>query len=186
MIDLRQRILKGEIGKLLALGTERIGAEPPGHSEVGVTIDLATHDIDLAMWIGGGRLEISRAEAVLGERTGVDRHIEAVGRVGDGTVVSVRAGWHRGQRRRRVTAFGDEGVLEADLLSGRVTFHPANGGAVATTTHDLVTQDPLRLQLGNFCAAIRGEGSGKLVTLESAVEILDVAESAIWRPRTTA
>ena len=124
VIDLRHRILRGELGKLLALGTERIGAEPPGHSEVGVTIDLATHDIDPAMWIGGGRLEISRAEAVFAERTGVDRHIEAVGRVGDGTGLGPRRLASRaatpqghGVRRRR-RARSRPLVGDGDLSSG--------------------------------------------------------------------
>jgi UDP-N-acetylglucosamine 3-dehydrogenase len=180
VIDLRKRIVQGDVGTLRALTTERIGPEPPGHGEVGVTVDLATHDIDLVMWIGGGPLEISGAEAVLNDGTGIDRHIEAVGRLAGGPVVTVRAGWHRGQRRRTLTAFGDEGVLEADLIAGSVKSWPAAGTAPATVAHDLADHDPLRTQLGEFSAAIGGEASGRLVTLDRAVEILEIAETAVW------
>ncbi len=50
---LRARLAQGELGSVFQITTRRQGPFPQRIRDVGVVMDLATHDIDLAQWVTG-------------------------------------------------------------------------------------------------------------------------------------
>ncbi len=50
---LKDKIVKGELGTLLEVRTRRLGPVPKRIEDVGVVVDVATHDIDLMQWLVG-------------------------------------------------------------------------------------------------------------------------------------
>src|SRR5690606_35483007 len=51
--SLRQRLEAGDLGEVYQVVTRRQGPFPQRISDVGVVLDLATHDIDLTAWVAG-------------------------------------------------------------------------------------------------------------------------------------
>ena len=55
VIELQHRLLAGQLGSLYQLTTRRQGPLPARIRDVGVVMDLATHDIDLTQWVTAAR-----------------------------------------------------------------------------------------------------------------------------------
>ena len=55
--SMRQRIAEGELGELYQISTRRIGPFPNRIRDVGVVKDLATHDLDLTVWVGNSQFK---------------------------------------------------------------------------------------------------------------------------------
>src|SRR5712691_5072174 len=51
VIAVRQHLVAGELGKMFHLHARRLGPFPPRIRDVGVTLDLATHDIDIMRYL---------------------------------------------------------------------------------------------------------------------------------------
>jgi predicted dehydrogenase len=58
----RQRMANGDLGEILQITTRRQGPFPDRISDVGVVKDLATHDIDLTVWISQSEFESVSAQ----------------------------------------------------------------------------------------------------------------------------
>jgi predicted dehydrogenase len=55
VLELGRRLAKGWIGTLYSITSRRAGPFPARIRDVGVTIDLATHDADILSWVAGER-----------------------------------------------------------------------------------------------------------------------------------
>jgi UDP-N-acetylglucosamine 3-dehydrogenase len=62
VIAVKQRLVAGELGKLFHLHARRLGPFPPRIRDVGVTLDLATHDIDVMRYLADAEVERVYAE----------------------------------------------------------------------------------------------------------------------------
>ena len=49
--EMRRRLANGELGELYQIATRRQGPFPERIADVGVVLDLATHDVDLTAWV---------------------------------------------------------------------------------------------------------------------------------------
>src|SRR5207302_5558980 len=49
--ELKRRMERGEVGRLFQIHTRRLGPFPPRVRDVGVIIDLATHDLDVIRYL---------------------------------------------------------------------------------------------------------------------------------------
>src|SRR5256885_7327417 len=62
VIAVSQHLLAGELGKIFHLHARRLGPFPPRIRDVGVTLDLATHDIDVMRYLTDAEIEHVYAE----------------------------------------------------------------------------------------------------------------------------
>ena len=65
-----------EIGQVFLISTERVGPFPDRIRDVGVVMDLATHDLDLVRWLGGEDIEQVAAQTAI--RMGREPHEDLV------------------------------------------------------------------------------------------------------------
>jgi predicted dehydrogenase len=189
LLEMKRRLQDGALGSVIAVETERVGPYPLRIRDVGVVHDLATHDIDIVMWLCGGIAEMSvqAANRLAGPHEDL---VEVVGRLDDGSVLSMSVNWLTPTKRRRVTVLGERGALVADLLSADVSFF-ANGSVPleweelarlkGVSEGDMVRyavrkREPLQAELENFRDAILGRADAELVTLDQGVAIMDVAD----------
>ena len=61
--ELKRRMDAGTLGQVFSIRTRRVGPYPLRVRDVGVVKDLATHDIDLVLWLGGGIAELHAQKA---------------------------------------------------------------------------------------------------------------------------
>ena len=194
--ELKRRLDVGELGRVISISTERVGPFPNRVQDVGVVKDLATHDIDIAMWIGGS--EVSEVSGQLAHKMGRPHEdlVMATGRLGNDIVVSFTVNWLTPVKRRSVSVLGEKGAFVADLLSGDLSFY---ANAEVSSQWDTLAQmrgvsegdmiryafakrEPLAVEHEAFRAAIaNGEAEG-VVSLDQGVKILEVAEAMIGSP----
>lgn len=191
--EMKRRLEAGELGRVISIATERVGPFPHRIQDVGVVKDLATHDIDIATWIGGGRFaDVSGQIAHKMGRPHEDL-VVATGRLDNDVVVSLNVNWLTPVKRRSVSVLGEKGSFVADLLSGDLYFY---ANAEVDSEWDRIAQlrgvsegdmvryafpkrEPLAVEHEAFRTAIQvGQAEG-VVSLAEGVEILEVAEAII-------
>jgi predicted dehydrogenase len=191
--EMKRRLVEGQLGRVIAVSTERVGPFPNRVQDVGVVKDLATHDIDIVTWIGGAPFaDISGRLAHKMGRPHEDL-VVAVGRLENDVVALLNVNWLTPMKRRSVVALGERGAYEADLLTGDLRFY-ANGEIDSEwdqmailrgvsegdmIQYALAKREPLAVEHEAFREAIRSGTAEGVVTLDEGVVILEVAESII-------
>jgi predicted dehydrogenase len=191
--EMKRRLDAGELGRVIAISTKRVGPFPNRIQDVGVVKDLATHDIDIVMWIGGSRFsEVSGQMAHKMGRPHEDL-VVATGRLENDVVVSIDVNWLTPVKRREVSVLGEKGAFVADLLAGDLFFY---ANAEVGSEWDQIAQmrgvsegdmirfaipkrEPLAVEHEAFREAIVDGPTEGVVSLAEGVEILGVAEEMI-------
>lgn len=192
ILELRRRVQEGQLGQIYQITTNRQGPFPARISDVGVVKDLATHDVDLAKWLGGANYR--SVSAAITHRSGRDHEdmMVASGSLDNGVIVNHVVNWLTPAKIRQTVVTGEKGSLVADTLTSDLTFH-ANGtvstewDAIArfrgVTEGDVVRyaftkREPLRVEQEQFRDAINGEPSD-IVSMEEGVDTLRVIEQML-------
>jgi UDP-N-acetylglucosamine 3-dehydrogenase len=194
LLELRRRVKGGQLGEVFLVATERVGPFPDRVRDVGVVKDLATHDLDLVRWLGGGRVE--RVAAQTQHRMGREHEdlVLVTGRLEGGVAFNSVVDWLTPMKVRQTRILGERGMLVADTLRADLTFYenadvtthgwPAmqalRGVAEGDMTRYALTRhEPLAVELQAFCALIRGDEDALVVTLEEGLETVAVAEAVL-------
>jgi predicted dehydrogenase len=186
----RARIANGDLGEIYQITTRRQGPFPGRIADVGVILDLATHDIDLTAWVA--QEPYASVSARTAHRSGRPHEdlVAITGQLADGTVTNHLVNWLSPMKERLTVITGEKGALMADTLTADLTFHE-NGvipteGALArfrgvtegnVTRYAFPKPEPLRTEHESFRDALLGEESD-IVTLRQAAATVAVANAA--------
>ena len=199
IVELGRLLEAGWLSTVFAISSRRAGPFPARIRDVGVTVDLATHDVDILCAIAGERP--ARVSAETAKRIHADHEDLLFGLMSfpSGTVAMLDVDWLTPAKRRQLTVVGEEGMFELDYLTQRLTFSRATdttnprliGGYAPTFEGDLVelavaTGEPLAAELEAFMTVVRN-GGRPLVDAEDgrwAVVLADALLTAARERRT--
>ena len=101
MQSLKRRLEANELGSVISISTRRVGPNPGRVRDVGVVKDLATHDIDLVLWLGGS---IDSMWCQLARPLGRVHEdlLEAIGQLRSGVIMSLSVNWVTPTKERSV------------------------------------------------------------------------------------
>jgi UDP-N-acetylglucosamine 3-dehydrogenase len=190
--SLRVRLEAGELGEVFQVVTRRQGPFPHRIADVGVVMDLATHDFDLTSWVTGTPYASVAAHMISRSGRPHEDMVAVVGRLADGIMVNHLVNWLSPLKERSTVVTGERGCFIADTLTADLTFF-ANG-AVDTEWEALRTfrgvtegnmirfaipkREPLLVEHERFRDA--GAGSGRdIVDLRQAVRTVEVSAAVI-------
>jgi len=160
-----------------AISAQRLNNTSARVTDVDVVMDLMVHDLDLVLALKDSAVEHISATAV---RTGTLRgtdHVAALLSFCDGAIATLTASRLANNKIRMVELTTTNGFYSLDCLRKRADFsRPDNVSAQDTprilkTTLKAADNDPLRAQLANFTAAIRGEEFPR-VSGQDALEVM--------------
>ncbi|MGH3735600.1 MAG: Gfo/Idh/MocA family protein [Micromonosporaceae bacterium] len=190
--NLRTRLEAGELGEVFQVVTRRQGPFPHRISDVGVVMDLATHDIDLTSWVTGREYTAVSARTVSRSGRPHEDMVAAVGQLSDGTMVSHLVNWLSPLKERSTVVTGDRGCFIADTLTADLTFY-ANG-AIDTewealrafrgvSEGDMIRyaipkREPLLVEHERFRDAVEGKESD-IVTLRQGLRTVEVSAAVL-------
>lgn len=122
VLELGRLLDEGWLSTVYAITSRRGGPLPVRIRDVGVTIDLATHDVDILCWIAAERP--IRVTAETAQRVHQDHEDLLFGlmRFPSGTVAMLDVDWLTPTKRRTLTVLGEEGMFELDYLTQHLTF----------------------------------------------------------------
>lgn len=194
--EARERIAAGQLGRILQVATRRQGPFPARIADVGVVMDLATHDIDLTAWVTGE--QYARVSAVTAYRTGREHEdmVSVSAQLSGETIATHVVNWLSPFKERTVVITGEEGAFVANTLTADLTFH-ANG--VSSDDWDEMTAfrgvqlgdviryaisrpEPLRLEHEAFRDAVLGR-EADIVTMDQGLRVVEVAEAILSSAR---
>lgn len=114
--ELRRLVAAGTMGRIHQLHARRVGPRPQRVQDVGVILDLATHDIDVMHYLTGGRVIRVAAE------TNAPREdlLAGVLRFDTGAIGVLDVHWLGPNKIRELTVVAEGGTFVADYLSQRL------------------------------------------------------------------
>jgi predicted dehydrogenase len=199
VIELERLLRTGWLSTVYAITSRRSGPFPARIRDVGVTVDLATHDVDIMCALA--RERPSQVSAGTARRIHDEHEDLLFGLLSfpSGTVAMLDVDWLTPAKRRQLTVVGEEGMFELDYLTQRLTFTRATdatnphliGGYASMVEGDTIdlpvtTGEPLVAELGAFVKIVR-EGGSPLVGAEDgrwAVVLADALLTAARKRRT--
>lgn len=154
------QIQDGQIGTIQHITTVRLGPPPGRPMGTGVTLDLATHDIDTTMHLTGRRYAHGAVQYVTTPDGDHEDQLVVTATLDDDTTITHIVSRCHPTKVRSTTIIGDRGVITADTL----------------TPTDI---EPLRLEHEAFRDAILTGDTSKVATLTQARDVVAVAEAML-------
>lgn len=190
--SLRARLEAGELGEVFQVVTRRQGPFPHRIADVGVVMDLATHDIDLTSWVTGQEYVSVSARTVSRSGRLHEDMVAVVGQLTDGTMVNHLVNWLSPLKERSTVVTGDRGCFVADTLTADLTFYAnaaidtewealrafrgvAEGDMVR---YAIPKREPLLVEHERFRDAVAGRGSD-IVTLRQGLRTVEVSAAVL-------
>ena len=167
VLKLGRLLREGWLTTIYAIVSRRAGPFPARIRDVGVTVDLATHDADMLSWVAGERPERVYAELAQRKHASHEDLLFGLLHFPSGASGMLDVNWLTPAKRRQLTVIGEEGMFELDYLTQRLTFTKSGPGApqliagyAPTFTGDILdieveVKEPLQAQLDAFVSAIR-------------------------------
>ena len=191
VLELGRLLDEGWLSVVYSIASRRAGPFPDRIRDVGVTIDLATHDADILSWIAGERP--SRVYAETAQRIHANHEDLLFGLLHfpSGATGMVDVNWLTPVKRRQLVVVGEEGMFELDYLTQRLTFTRATdttnprliGGYAPTFEGDIaelpvVSAEPLAAEIDAFLRVVR-EGGRPIVDAEDGLWAVAIATSLL-------
>ena len=188
----RIRIQSGELGEIYQISTRRLGPFPSRIADVGVIMDLATHDIDLTAWISNSSYKSVSAQSAIRSGREYEDLVAIVAQLSNGIVANHLVNWLSPLKERKTIITGEKGTYVVDTLTSDLTFY-ANG--TVSVSQDRIAHfkgvsqgdihiyafekpEPLRREHENFRDAVLGKDAS-IVTLTEGAKTVSVAAGAL-------
>ncbi|HEX8939515.1 MAG TPA: Gfo/Idh/MocA family oxidoreductase [Candidatus Limnocylindrales bacterium] len=190
VLELGRLLRDGWLSTVYAITSRRAGPFPARIRDVGVAVDLGTHDCDMLSWIAGERPVRVYAEVAQRIHTDHEDLLFGLLHFSSGAVGMLDVDWLTPAKRRQLVAVGEEGMFELDYLTQRLTFTradvaspqliagyaPTFAGEVAEIP--VVNAEPLRAQLDAFVRVLR-DGERPYVDAEDGLWALAIASALL-------
>ncbi len=195
--NMRERIKEGELGELYQIATRRIGPFPERIQDVGVVMDLATHDLDLTAWVGGANYsKISAHTAFKAGREHEDL-VTITAQLKNKLAVNHIVNWLSPMKERVVVATGEKGCFVADTLLADLTFYrnsdaPSPWEGISQfrgvregdmIRYAIAKPEPLRTEFEGFRDTVDGK-EGKIVSMREGLAAVIAAEAVLASAQT--
>jgi predicted dehydrogenase len=168
--ELERRLAGEQIGQIFQIKARRTGPTAMRVSDVGVTLDLATHELDIVCRLVHAPLLQIYAQTARRVCSAHEDLFTALLRFADGTVALLDVNWLTPSKIRELWVTGERGSFVVDYLMQDLTFHENSDApsctfdaspAVARVSegnairYAIERVEPLRAQLQAFAAAVR-------------------------------
>lgn len=167
--EVNRHLIAGELGQIFHMHARRLGPFPPRIRDVGVTLDLATHDIDVMRYLANAEVEHVYAETQRYIHTSHEDLLLGVLRFTNHTIGMLDVNWLTPTKVRELSITGEKGMYHVNYLTQDVYFYEND---YTTTTWDALRSltgvsegsmtrlkiqkaEPLRLEYEDVMAAIQ-------------------------------
>ncbi len=192
VLALKARLDAGALGRVFMASARRVGPFPSRISDVGVAIDLATHDLDIMRFLLASAVTRVQAEIAQRVHTGHEDMLSAMLRFENGCIGVLETNWVTPTKVRDLTVTGERGMFHVNYLTQELTFFEnrlTTGGwdtlAVLTgvsegnaTRLSIERREPLLAELAAFVHAVR-DGRDAPVAPQDALAALTLAQAVL-------
>lgn len=191
---LAERLAAGALGRVFEVRARRVGPFPKRVRDVGVALDLGTHDLDVMRFVVGSEIARVYAEAKRTIHTSREDLVSALVRFENEVVGVLEVNWLTPTKARELTVTGERGMFRVDYLTQDLYFYEnadaapigwpmmsvMRGVSEGSMTRLLVHKvEPLRTELEVFLAAVESGDPSALVSSEDATRALELATALV-------
>ncbi len=188
IIELKRHLMAGEIGQLFHLHARRLGPFPSRIRDVGVILDLATHDIDIMRYLTSFEVEHVFAETQRRIHNTCEDLLLGVLRFSHDVIGVLDVNWLTPTKVRELTVTGEKGMFLVNYLTQDIYFYENDytstswdalrsltGVSEGTMTRLKVQKaEPLRLEYEDIIRALTNK-TQPVVTGEDGLAALKIA-----------
>ena len=183
--EIKRRLEAEELGRIFQVHARRLSPFPGRIADVGVILDLATHDIDVMHHLLGSEVERVYAETEQKAHATCEDLVSALVRFADGVIGLLDVNWLTPAKVRTLTVLGEGGMYVADYLTqdvywykntpigasydSLIVFRGAFEGDMVKVRLD--KREPLRAQLESFVRAVAEDLEPAVTGLDGLVAI---------------
>ncbi len=186
--ELKRRLDLGQLGRIFKLHSRRFGPFPARIRDVGVVIDLATHDLDVMTYLLGTGVLRLVAETEQRIHTEHEDMLNALLKFQNGTVGVLDVNWLTPTKVRDLSVLGERGMFHVDYVTQQLRFYEnsiveGNWDTLAVlsgvnegnmTRYHINHVEPLRAELESFIAAA-ASGDRPVVSGQDGIRALGLA-----------
>jgi UDP-N-acetylglucosamine 3-dehydrogenase len=192
VIELKKQLDKGRLGAIYRVHANRIGPFAPRIRDVGVAMDLATHDLDIMFYLLGSQVDRAYAQTLSGIRTEYEDLFTATLSFSQGAVGTLDVNWITPIKERWLSIIGEAGMFRLDYQAQSLDFYPdqnspeaisdplryTQGDGVFKESIDIVPGEPLKKELEAFADYV-DNGSPPPVNGEDGLRVIKVAQALV-------
>lgn len=191
--ELKQRLTAGALGRVFQISARRLGPFPDRVRDVGVVIDLATHDLDIMRFLTGSEAVRVYAETKREIHTSKEDMLTAMIRFQNDVLGVLDINWLTPTKTREITVTGERGMFRVDYLTQDLCFYENAAAAFdrwealsilrgvsegSMTRYALTKREPLLVELETFLGAVSGSQEAG-VSAEDGVRSLELAMALV-------
>jgi UDP-N-acetylglucosamine 3-dehydrogenase len=194
---LKDELRKGDVGPVYHVHARRLSAFPYRAGRAGVTMDVATHDLDVLGFITDSSPVRVYAETAVRQGGGGEDLLCASLRYENGVTGLIESNWLTPMKVRRLTVTAELGMYVLDYVTQDLWLHEHPRGEAEWETLGVVRganegrtirfgldrREPLVIEHERFIDALRSGGPPP-VSPEEAVTVLSAAEAIVESGRT--
>lgn len=191
--ELKRRLQEDQLGRVFQIYARRLGPFPSRVRDVGVVVDLATHDLDIMRYLTGSEALRVYAETRREIHTSDEDLFSGMVRFEDDTLGHLEINWLTPTKIRELYVTGERGMFQADYLTQDLyLYENAHASSLrwtalsvlrgvsegAMTRFALEKVEPLQAELEAFVDAVQGNPGG-IVTGRDGLLALQLAVAMI-------
>ena len=194
ILELKRRL--DQVGTIFQISARRVGPFPDRIRDVGVVVDLASHDIDAMNFLLDSPVETLYAQTARRIHTSHEDMVLGTLRFANGAIGDLDVNWLTPTKIRQLTVVGSKGTFVADYLTQDLAFY--ENGAVSSEWDSLselqnisegnairyafAKTEPLKAELGAFVESILND-TVVPAPPETAAQALAIAHDLIESSR---
>lgn len=166
------------IGDVVSASAKRVGPFPPRIKDVGVTIDLAIHDLDVMYYLFSEPVaEIYCTMGSILEKCEFEDHAEIMTKFKSGITGMLEANWLTPYKRRELEITGTDGIISLDYIDQSINVF----GKFAQDVQ-INQEEPLKEEIKSFLSSISNDEEPE-ITGEDGIYALRVVLAAMKSAR---
>jgi UDP-N-acetylglucosamine 3-dehydrogenase len=123
VLALKKELEAGNLGRIFQIHARRVGPFPSRVQDVGVVIDLATHELNLLEYLTGSLVESVYAETQREIHPEHEDLLTGILRFSDGTVGILDVNWLTPTKIRELSLIGEKGMFLVNYLTQDLFFY---------------------------------------------------------------
>jgi predicted dehydrogenase len=166
--ELKRRLNAGELGRIFEIHARRLGPFPPRIQDVGVIVDLATHDLDVIHTLVEAPAQ--RVYAETDRRIHVTHEDVVMGLIkfSNGVLATINVNWLTPTKIRELIVTGERGMFVASYLTQELRYYQnlyfrelnSNGTVMGVSEGDVINYriercEPLKEELRCFIHSVK-------------------------------
>jgi UDP-N-acetylglucosamine 3-dehydrogenase len=178
IIKLKEMVNSGLLGDIVSISAKRVGPYNPRIRDVGIIIDLGTHDIDVMSYMYGEKIKEVYALAGSVVHSQEDHAIITLNFKSGGSGV-IDTNWLTPHKVRNLTVMGSKGIAEVNYIDETLRIFDREWVRDAK----IEKEEPLKLEIVHFIECVRTDRR-PLVSGKDGRHALAVALAAVESART--